>query len=90
MDNLYYIENVGCDDTTRGLAVIPKETFEVLKPIIEELNKNSKHGCQPKIYVYEITKDDIHEATEYDSDWDIIHHRGRKYVLKSSWQKRVV
>lgn len=39
MTNLYYIENVGCDDTTHGLARMTDEEFEVFKRVVENLNK---------------------------------------------------
>ena len=39
MTNLYYIENVGCDDTTHGLARMTDEEFAVFKRVVENLNK---------------------------------------------------
>lgn len=82
MDNLYYIENVGCDDTTCGLAIIPDEMFEVFKNIIEDLNKNSTYDCMPTINVYKITKDDLREATNDDGRSCTLHLGEEKYVLK--------
>ena len=45
MLNLYYIENMGCDDTTRGLARMTDEEFAVFKRVVENLNKNSTYGA---------------------------------------------
>ena len=54
MLNLYYIENMGCDDTTHGLARMSDEEFAVFKRVIENLNKNSTYGCMPTIAVYKM------------------------------------
>lgn len=84
MDNLYYIENCGCDDTTCGLAIIPDEMFETFKNIIKDLNKNSTYCCMPTINVYKITKDDLREATDKDGSCRILHLGEEKYVLKDT------
>jgi hypothetical protein len=84
MDPLYYIENVGCDATTYGIARISDEDFPKFKAIIENLNKNSYYGCMPKIDVYKINESDIQEITEED-DWVfkdyIFHLDGKKYTF---------
>ena len=45
MEELYYIRNVGCDDETCGLSIIPKEFFNTFKEIIENLVDCRKYGC---------------------------------------------
>lgn len=82
MSKLYYIENYGCDDVTCGLALIPDEYFSKFKEFIENLNKNSTYGCQPTIYVYDITLDNLREATEEDSDVSRLYLGGDVFVLK--------
>ena len=82
MEELYYIRNVGCDDETRGLAIIPKEFFNTFKKIIENLNENSQCICMPTIKVYRINKDILREAIDDDERYDILHLGEKKYVLK--------
>ena len=82
MDNLYYIENIGCDDTTHGLAIIPDEMFEAFKNIIEDLNKNSNCGCMPTIEVWKVTEDDLREPTDDDCKDYVLHLGDKKYVMK--------
>lgn len=60
-DNLYFIENQGCDATTYGLVVINDDEFPRFKAFIENLNKNSYYGCMPVISVYKISMDDLKE-----------------------------
>lgn len=81
MNNLYYIRNVGCDDETCGLAVITDEHFPAFKKIIENLNKDSRYCCQPMISVYEITMDDLREATDDDADYRRLYLDDKVYVL---------
>lgn len=83
MTNLYYIENCGCDDTTRGLAIIPDEFWDIFKTTIENLNKNSSYGCMPRIAVYKIDETMIREAIEEDIDYEVMYLNGSKYVLNS-------
>lgn len=64
-NNLYFIENQGCDDTTRGLAMINDDDFPKFKTFIENLNKCSSYGCMPVIFVYKISMDDLKEIV-YD------------------------
>lgn len=82
MEELYYIRNLGCDDETRGLAIIPKEFFNTFKEIIENLNENSQYGCMPTIDVFKIDKNVLREATDDDKDYNILHLGTKKYVLK--------
>ena len=60
-ENLYFIENQGCDATTYGLALINDDEFPRFKMLIENLNKNSYYGCMPVISVYRISIDDLKE-----------------------------
>ena len=60
-DNLYFIENQGCDATTYGLVVVNDDEFPKFKSFIENLNKNSYYGCMPVISVYKISMDDLRE-----------------------------
>ena len=91
MTNLYYIENVGCDDT-KGLAIIPNEFWNIFQTTIESLNNNSTYGCMPKIAVYKIDENMIREATKDDKEYDIMYLNGNKYVLNGyvSWEMRVI
>ena len=82
MEELYYIRNVGCDDETRGLAIIPKEFFNTFKEIIENLNENSQYGCMPTIDVFKIDKNVLREATDDDEPYNILHLGEKKYALK--------
>jgi hypothetical protein len=69
-DNLYFVENQGCDATTYGLARLSEDEFPRFKVIIENLNKNSYYGCMPTISVYKISMDDLKEVY-YDPKADI-------------------
>ena len=82
MEELYYIMNIGCDDVTHGLAIIPKEFFNTFKEIIENLNENSQYGCMPTIDVFKIDKNVLREATDDDEAYNILHLGEKKYVLK--------
>ena len=84
MEELYYIMNIGCDDVTHGLAIIPKEFFNTFKEIIENLNENSQYSCMPTIEVYKINKDILREATDDDKPYNILHLGEKKYVLKKT------
>lgn len=83
MTNLYYIENRGCDDTTRGLAIIPDKFWDIFKTTIENLNKNSSYCCMPRIAVYKIDETMIREAIEEDIDHEVMYLNGSEYVLNS-------
>ena len=82
MKDLYYIVNTGCDDETCGLAIIPKEFFNIFKEIIENLNENSNYSCMPTIGIYKIDENMIREARDDDKDYNILHLGTKKYVLK--------
>ena len=82
MLNLYYIENVGCDDTTHGLARMTDEEFEVFKRVVENLNKNSTYGCMPTISVYKIDDSFIRRARDDDNSENILYMDEGKYVLE--------
>lgn len=84
MDNLYYIENRGCDDTTRGLAIIPDEFWDIFETTIENLNENSSYCCMPRIAVYKIDETMIRETIETDEEYDTLYLNGSKYVLNNS------
>lgn len=79
MNNLYYIENQGCDDTTCGLARISDDDFPKFKEMIENLNKNSYYGCMPTIQVWRVKESEIEEVV-YDPDK---YCGDGKYVSKS-------
>ena len=83
MTNLYYIENRGCDDTTKGLAIIPDEFWDIFEATIENLNENSSYCCMPRIAVYKIDETMIREAIEEDIDYEVMYLNGSKYVLNS-------
>lgn len=82
MLNLYYIENVGCDDTTHGLSYMTDDQFSMFKIVVENLNKNSTYGCMPKIFVYRINDSFIRASTENDPDYNILYMNNGKYVLE--------
>ena len=84
MINLYYIQNVGCDDATHGLARMTDEEFAVFKRVVENLNKNSTYGCMPTIEVYRINDSFIEPATDDDSSEDILYMADGKYALSDS------
>lgn len=46
---LYFIENCGCDATTRGLIRLNEQDFIKFKEFVQNLNKNSTYGCMPTI-----------------------------------------
>lgn len=83
MTNLYYIENRGCDDTTKGLAIIPDKFWDIFEATIENLNENSSYCCMPRIAVYKIDETMIREAIEEDIDYEVMYLNGSKYVLNS-------
>ena len=81
MSDLYYIENIGCDDETRGLVNIPDEIIPWFKNFIENLNKNSQYGCMPTIEVYKIDETFIRPVTDKDSEASILHLNTGEYVM---------
>lgn len=96
MDNLYYVENCGCDDTTHGLVRIPDEHFPKFKEFIENLNKNSTYGCMPKIYVYKANLDILRPATDEDDDSDKMYIGDAVYIYDKNvvygerWKEQVI
>lgn len=81
MTNLYYIENVGCDDTTHGLARMTDDQFATFKSIIENLNKNSTYRCMPIIEVYKIDDTFVRPASSNDDSYDILYIGDEQYAL---------
>ena len=68
-NNLYFVANMGCDDTTNGLIRLSDSDFPKFKAFIENLNKNSLYGCMPTISVYKIEIDQLREVNK-DKDTD--------------------
>ena len=85
--NLYFLRNVGCDDTTIGLAYMTDEQLNFFKNVIENLNKNSRYQCMPVMEVYKINEDLIREATDEDDSDDVLMLDDCKYVFKD-WSSR--
>ena len=81
MTNLYYIKNVGCDDTTHGLAHMTDDQFATFKSIIENLNKNSTYRCMPIIEVYKIDDTFVRPASSNDDSYGILYIGDEQYVL---------
>lgn len=48
----YYIENIGCDNTTKFLIELSSEELKTIKKFIKINNEHSKNGCMPKIELY--------------------------------------
>ncbi len=53
------IENMGCDDTTYGVAKFSDKGLIEFVKAVHELNKNSTYCCMPKIRLYELKEDDL-------------------------------
>ena len=84
MGDLYYIENIGCDDTTHGLARMTDDEFALFKNVVENLNKNSTYGCMPVINVYKIPESFIRPACnndDTDDTYGILYMNDGQYVL---------
>ena len=84
MTNLYYIENRGCDDTTKGLAIIPDKFWDIFEATIENLNKNSSYGCMPRIAVYKIDETMIKKLTENDEATKTTRKRKRRGNIRKT------
>lgn len=54
---LYFIQNAGCDDETSGLLHLSEDEFKFLIAIFYNLNKNSEYRCMPKIYMAKVRED---------------------------------
>lgn len=87
MDRLYFIENIGCHDRTKGLVRIPDEHIHGFIKFIEDLNRNSTYGCMPVICVSRIDDESIlREAVYEDIPEDIMQLKGKEYVFAvNSW-----
>lgn len=95
MNNLYFIENQGCDATTYGVARISDEDFPKFKTLIENLNKNSTYGCMPVISVYKINMSDLREFTynpnaecwddDYVDDWGTFYFDDKTYTFADKY-----
>ena len=53
------IENMGCDDSTFGVAKFSDEGLLEFVKVVRELNRNSTYRCMPKICLYEVKADDL-------------------------------
>ena len=94
-DNLYFIENQGCDATTYGMARITFEDFPKFKLLIENLNKNSYCGCMPVISVYKISMDNLKEinynpnAEVWDDDYvnkdEVLYFDNKTYTFAEEY-----
>jgi hypothetical protein len=85
MDDLYYVENIGCDDSTRGIVNISEEDLPKFKQFLEDLNKNSTYGCMPKIELYKIDMSFLRESNEKDNTEDCLFLGDKSYVLRERW-----
>lgn len=93
--NLYFIENKGCDATTYGLVSLNNEEFFKFKTFIENLNKNSYYSCMPVISVYKANIDDFKEinynpeAEPWDDDYvdkdDMFYFEDKIYTFKEKY-----
>lgn len=68
MKKLYYIENCGCDATTRGLVELTDDELNLVVEMVKNLNKNSYYGCMPTIELYEMKWEDLKEVQDPISD----------------------
>lgn len=82
-NNLYFIRNCGCDDETKGLAIISDEDFPKFKEVIENLNKNSSYQCMPVIRVYKTDYKLFREAAEDEDllDDERFYFDGKVYTF---------
>ena len=85
MEKLYYVRNAGCDDTTCGLVRISDEEFPRFKKFIENLNKNSTYACMPKIFVYELSENDICQADDSTPKYRRLYLDDAVYALVDSY-----
>lgn len=94
-NNLYFIENQGCDATTYGLVAMADNEFPKFKLFIENLNKNSYYGCMPVISVYKIDMNDLKEfdynpsAEPWDDNYvsqeDMFYLDGKTYTFAKDY-----
>lgn len=94
-NNLYFIENQGCDAATYGLITIADNEFPRFKLFIENLNKNSYYGCMPVISVYKIDINDLKEINynpnaecwddDYVSKENVFYLDGKTYTFAKKY-----
>ena len=94
-NNLYFIENQGCDATTYGLVAISDSEFNKFKLFIENLNKNSYYACMPVISVYKISMSDLREinynpnADPWDDDYvsqkEVFYFNNKTYTFAEEY-----
>lgn len=80
MKKLYLILNVGWDDATYGIAEFEPDELKAFLTLITNLNKNSIYKDQPRIYVHEISWDDLEESDD-ETDYKL-HLYGKEYRTK--------
>ena len=92
------IENIGCDDSTFGIAKFSDDGLLEFVKAVRELNRNSTYHCMPKIRLYELKADDlicVGSIQDY-KDYSVINNEnvdtypnyplyfdGKCYVLKN-------
>ena len=74
----YYIENIGCDDSTEAMIEMTEAEAKIFIRICNELNSNSSYRCQPIIAMYKEEDCEI-EKDEFDT---YIHPKYSKDLLK--------
>lgn len=89
-ERLYFIKNVGCDDTTHGLAIISDDDFPKFRSIITNLNKNSTYVCMPKIDVYRIDPSAVREIVDEADErttGEPLYLYSKKYIgVNGTWR----
>lgn len=81
MTNLYYIENEGCDDTTRGLVELTDREADVVVELFKNLNKNSTYGCMPEIHMYGIPEKLVSRPDGNEEREELLYTNTGEYVL---------
>lgn len=66
MNTLYYIEIVGCDDSTPGVVRFTTEDLAKYIDVSRRLNMASTYSCMPTIHIYKIDESFIRPASEDD------------------------
>lgn len=75
----YYIENMGCHDTTEAMIEMAEEEAKIFIRICNELNNNSNYGCQPIIAMY---KEEDCEIKKYEDGQVSIYPDWEKNLLR--------
>ena len=70
MNNLYWIENCGCDDETDKAFEFTDEEVAFLVNVFNKLNAVSTYGCMPTIHLYKLEPDDITVVEPDYLGWD--------------------